>query len=147
MDGGQVLIAVSGFNRLVEPAGYGLSDSQTQALCIGRFEHEPGVLARESEGEARRELVLDHHVPLDVGVWQPKRSALDRLEKALRLDTDSASEGDRLGEHPDEGDDLIVHHQLEAGPGPCSLTPQVFHSLLKRHQTRIGGIISIRCKA
>jgi Isocitrate/isopropylmalate dehydrogenase len=115
---------VSGFNRLVEPAGDGLSDSQTQALCIGRFEHEPGVLARESEGEARRELVLDHHVPLDVSVWQPKRSAFYRLEKALRLDTDTASEGDRLGEHLDEADDPVVHHQLEAGPSPRLPKPE-----------------------
>src|SRR3712207_8320055 len=85
-------------------------------LFRSRFEHEPGVLAREGEGEARRELALYHHVPLDAGVWQPKRSALDRLEKALRLDADTASEGDCLGEHPNEADDPVVHHQLEAGP-------------------------------
>ena len=44
IDGGQVLIAVSGFECLVEPGGYGLGDRQTQALRVGRFEHEPGVL-------------------------------------------------------------------------------------------------------
>ena len=44
INGGQVLIAVSGFKRLVEPSGYGLGDCQTQGLLVGRFEHEPGGL-------------------------------------------------------------------------------------------------------
>ena len=44
INGGQVLIAVSGFKRLVEPGGYGLGDCQTQGLLVGRFEHEPGGL-------------------------------------------------------------------------------------------------------
>ncbi len=49
VDGGHVLLAVAGPNRLVEAVGDGLGDGHAEVLGFGGLQHQARVLAGELE--------------------------------------------------------------------------------------------------
>src|SRR5215207_10565813 len=124
VNGGHVLFSVSGAYGFVEVGGGSLAYRQAQPAGPGGVEHEARVLARQVSGEARRELFLDHHLALYLGIRQAQWPALDNLEELRGVHADGLGKRDRLGQHAEDAHDPVVGNQLEAAAGAGGPEPQ-----------------------
>ena len=93
---------------------------------LGGLEREAGVLDRELEREGGRELALDHHRPLELGVGRADRAAVDRLQERPRVDAERLGQRDRLRERLGQRQQPGVEHELEALAAPASPSHTVF---------------------
>src|SRR5215210_7981107 len=124
IDGGHVLFAVPGVYRFVEVGGGGLGERQAKPLSFGSVQHEANVLTRQVRGEARRELLLDHHLALHLRVRYAQRSALDDLEELRGVDVEGPGESHCLGQSTEETHDPAISHELEAAASAGRSEPQ-----------------------
>ena len=86
--------------------------------AAGRPPRRPRAPARRpwprGERERGRELAVDHHRALELGVGRADGRAVDRLEEGPRVDAEALGQRDRLRQRLGEAEQPGVEHELEA---------------------------------
>jgi PPM family protein phosphatase len=113
--GGHVIVGVAARGGATEPFGCRLDDVHLRARALAGRDDQSGVLGRELEREARREVVLHDRRGLGAHVRGVGRSARDRVEELPRVHTELLRERDRLPGRGGQRDHPAVRHQLQPG--------------------------------
>jgi protein phosphatase len=113
--GGHVIVGVAARGGATEPFGCRLGDVHLRARALTGRDDQSGILGRELEREARREVVRHDFCGLGAHIRGVGRSARDRVEELLRVHTEFLREGDRLPGRGGQRDHPAVGHQLQPG--------------------------------